>query len=206
MCGRFYIESEDTPAELERMLRQASPDADSAPMKGELVPGKAACVLARGRESGAARPFAMRWGYPLEKKLVINARLETAAQRPMFSESWRIRRCLIPASGWFEWDHSEKRPPRYRFRSKTARWLWLAGLYQNKEGMEPRFVVVTRQADGALTGFHDRMPLCFLPGEESGWLQPGEPADDMDGSLLSDGVSWERDPFPPETAIQLSMI
>lgn len=205
MCGRFYIESDDTPAELERLLRQVSPDTELSPLKGDRAPGQTACVLARSRQSGAARPFVMRWGYPLEKKLVINARLETVSRRPMFSESSRIRRCLIPASGWFEWDHREKKPPRYRFHSKTSRWLWLAGLYQLIDGREPRFVVVTRAADGTLAAFHDRMPLCFLPGEEDRWIHTGEAAG-QDGCLAPAGILWEPDPVPPPAAEQLSMI
>ena len=124
----------------------------------------------------------------------------------MFRESYHARRCLIPASGWFEWDHREKRPPRYRFRSKKSPWLWLAGLYRVDNPQEPRFVVVTRQAKGALADFHDRMPLCFLPGEEERWMAYTRNPDDVADSLVPDDFLWEKDSAAPGSQEQLSMI
>lgn len=201
MCGRFYIESEDTPAELEHMLEEAAGRMDEPLQKGEIGPGDTACVLAPSRQNGSLRPFAMRWGFPLERKLVINARLETAPLRPMFRESYRIRRCLIPASGWFEWDHREKRPPKYRFHASRTPWLWLAGLYRHEPGSPPRFVVVTRPAEGDIALFHDRMPLCFEAQDGNRWLL--QESDGDFAALGAAGIQWERQPGAPE---QISML
>ncbi|MBR3493995.1 MAG: SOS response-associated peptidase [Clostridia bacterium] len=175
MCGRFYIETDDTPAELMRLLASVS-DAGGAPLaRGEIRPGDAACVLAPDRERRAAKPFGMRWGYPLPRGLVINARLETAAERPLFRDSFRRRRCLIPASGWLEWDHREARPKPYLFSAADSPWLFLAGLYRLTDERRAEFTILTREPLPELRPFHDRMPLALLPEEGAAWLDGKEP-------------------------------
>ena len=205
MCGRFYIESEDTPAELERMLSQASRES-ALPKKGEIIPGSDACVLTAGQQTGAFLPLVMRWGYPLEKRLVINARLESADRRPMFSASWRTGRCLIPASGWFEWDHRERRPPKYRFFSRTSSWFYLAGLYQYSADGEPRFVVITRQAEGPPADIHDRMPLCFSREAAGSWIAAAGGSPDTGAALSFRDLLWEKVPPVSGCMEQISML
>ena len=206
MCGRFYVETEDTPEELMRLLRQLNrgePEESPDAWLGEKTPGMPACVVARSRGTGGLRPFAMRWGFPMEKKLVINARLETAAEKPLFRDSFRQRRCLIPASGWFEWDHREKKPPKYRFHSRSQRWIWLAGLYRLTSDQMPVFAVVTRPAEGALSAFHDRMPLWFPPDGEAAWL--GEAVDAFPEAGAVSDLSWARVPPAGQGPVQLGL-
>ena len=76
--------------------------------EGEIFPSAVLPVLAVNK-SGEQRVFPMKWGFAGAKGLLINARAETAADKPTFSESWRSHRCVIPASWYFEWEHDEKK-------------------------------------------------------------------------------------------------
>ena len=113
----------------------------------------------------------MKWGFSREKKLVFNARSETAGQLSFFSDSFLRRRCIIPAAGYFEWDHREKKPPKYRFSPINGDVLYLAGLYRFEEG-RPVFTVLTRPAAPMLRCFHDRMPVLLHEEELQAWLDP----------------------------------
>lgn len=180
MCGRFYIESDDTPDELIEMINRAESKVqrtDSAFRlpRGEIRPGDCAAVIARGRTAPRGA-FAMRWGFRTDKQLLINARSETAAQKPTFRASMQERRCLIPASAYFEWDHRVKPLVKYRFSLPGERMLYLAGLYRFEESSPfPVFTVLTREAAPEIACYHDRMPV-IIPSDLSGaWLDHTQP-------------------------------
>lgn len=180
MCGRYFVEPDDTPEELERMLEQLEArEQRHAPdfrmKRGEICPGDVAAVIALNR-ARTPSVFAMKWGFPMEKRLVINARSETAAQRPMFRESMQLRRCLIPACAYFEWDHREKKPTKYRFSLPGEELLYLAGLYRLEAG-RPVFTVLTREAAPDIACFHDRMPVIAAREQASVWLDQKTPPD-----------------------------
>ena len=97
MCGRFFIEEEDTEDEL-RAILQALNRRGAVCKTGEVLPTDTVAVLANSRALRPA-PFAMQWGYTLpDGKRIINARSESAATRPMFMDGMRQRRWLVPAS------------------------------------------------------------------------------------------------------------
>jgi len=174
MCGRFYIESDDTPDELIELLNRAESfgqrtDSDFRLPRGEVRPGDCAAVIAMNRALRRSI-FPMKWGYRAEKQLLINARSETAASKPTFRESMRDRRCLIPASSYFEWDHRIKPLQKYRFSTDDA-FLYLAGLYRFEPGASfPMFTILTREAAPDIACFHDRMPVIVPHDLISTWL------------------------------------
>ena len=160
MCGRYFLD----PMLLQGMVKT-----------GEICPGDTASVFARAR-SGKAAPHAMKWGWKGPKgRLVINARSETAETSPMFAESMALRRCLIPASGYFEWEKRADGKVKQAIAPEAAEGFYLAGLYRFEEG-KPVFVVLTRDAAPAIRHIHDRMPV-MLSGEAArAWLVPrGDP-------------------------------
>ena len=107
MCGRFFIEEEDTEEELLAILQSLNRRGVQC-KTGEVLPTDTAAVIANNRALQPA-PFAMQWGYTLpDGKKIINARSESAAQRPMFMDGMRQRRCLVPASHYFEWTHGTR--------------------------------------------------------------------------------------------------
>ena len=127
--------------------------------------------LCLSRVSREAKAFPMTWGYPMRGKLLINARSETAAERPVFRESFRTRRCLIPAAAWFEWDHRNADHTKYRLRPESLPWFFLAGLYRlGDHGAE--CAVLTREAEGDAASIHGRMPVTFAPEDAALWLDP----------------------------------
>lgn len=178
MCGRFWVPDEDGPEELLALLNRAelarrTRYPDFVLKRGEISPGDCAAVLAPNRNRETAL-FIMRWGFRLEKRLVFNARCETAANRPMFRESLRDRRCVIPAASFFEWDHRLKKPAKFRFWPDGRPMMYLAGLYRfEPDAPLPVFTVLTRPAEGVIADFHDRMPV-ILSGEQLDlWLDRG---------------------------------
>ena len=87
-----------------------------------------------------------------------------------------MRRCVIPAFGFYEWDGKSGR--KYMLRSESRDILYMAGLYQ-QTGEDSRFVVITTQANGAAADIHSRMPLIFNPGQAIAWLESLEKAQNL---------------------------
>ena len=180
MCGRFYIESDDAPQELIELLNRAETRVQAADPsfrlpRGEVRPGDWAAVVSLNRASQRS-VFAMKWGFHMDRQLLINARSETAAQKPTFRESMAMRRCLIPASSYFEWDHRTKPLTKYRFSLSDAPMLWLAGLYRfEPDSAYPVFTVLTRPAAGDVAPFHERMPVIVPPTLTDRWLDRSQP-------------------------------
>lgn len=144
------------------------------------APTQRGWVLVADGEGAAARE--MRWGllppWAKDTRLAyktINARLETAAEKPTFRSSWKQRRCLIPSSGYYEWmklDARTKQP--YFIHLQDAPVMFYAGLWESKPdglgGQLLTYSVITRDADQTVETIHDRMPLILPPEVFAGWL------------------------------------
>lgn len=142
---------------------------------GEILPSDVTAVIAPDRRRERA-VFPMRWGFR-EKTLLINARSETAAVKPLFKDAWAHQRCAVPASWYFEWEHltdgtgRRKTGAKYLIQAEGRDMTWLAGLYRIENGL-PVFVILTRGASEEIRFIHDRMPL-VLPAELVGeWIRP----------------------------------
>lgn len=160
MCSRYSIAAPRGSA-LEQLLLQCAFTAQP----GDIRPSRQAPVLIDEAQGVAARQ--MVWGFPSpEGGLVINARCETAAEKPLFRNAMMARRCVLPASFFYEWDRGKC---RYRFCDPLDQPLYLAGLYQPFDGVL-RFVILTTGAAGEMVGIHDRMPLCLRPQDVKPWL------------------------------------
>lgn len=196
MCGRFFIESDDTPDELIEMLNRAETRVQAADPsfhlpRGEVRPGDWAAVVSLNRASQRS-VFAMKWGFRMDKQLLINARSETAAAKPTFRDSMANRRCLIPVSAYFEWDRRTKPLTKYRFAVPDAPFLWLAGLYRfEADSAWPVFTVLTRPAAPDLAVFHDRMPVIVPPDLTARWLDRNVPPHSV-LTAATEALSWVR--------------
>lgn len=177
MCGRFYL-PEDGPEKLLALMNRAelarrARHPDFRLKRGEICPGDFAAVLAPNRRRETSL-FVMQWGFRMEKRLVFNARCETAAQRPMFRQSLQDRRCLIPAAAFFEWDRRLKKAAKFRFWTEGSPMMYFAGLYRFEPGTAtPAFTVLTRQAEGCIADIHDRMPVIVREEQLDLWLDHG---------------------------------
>ena len=120
MCGRYYIAEDDLSDELSRMIDELNRKKTPEGLKtsGEIFPSDIVPVLANSRKQDV-QPFAMRWGYAFPNgRPIINARSETAAQKPMFKDGMRQRRCVIPASHYFEWERRGAARTKYAIRTR----------------------------------------------------------------------------------------
>lgn len=180
MCGRYYIADDEMGAEIRKICKEIDTryqnTSPCVPMiTGEIYPTAAVPVLVARQESSL--PVLMTWGFPKWKGsgVIINARAETVTEKPMFRSCIHQRRCLIPANGFFEWDHTPGHPKTKFFLEPSASpTLYMAGLYSeftNQSGEKyTSFVILTVNANVSVRSIHDRMPLIVEPGQNDRWL------------------------------------
>jgi putative SOS response-associated peptidase YedK len=161
----------------------------SPPPRYNLTPGQA--VAAVREHDGRRRLDALQWGLvPFWAKdagvgrRLINARLDSIAEKPAFREAWARRRCLIPASGFYEWSEPKggrKRP--YFIRPSGEPLFALAGLWERWRTASgttlETCVIVTTAANAQLLAVHDRMPLLIPRDAQALWLDPRTGLDDV---------------------------
>lgn len=170
MCGRYLIDPGDGEEDLERMI-DALNRKGQAVKTGEVFPSDTVPVIANSQSLQRA-VFAMPWGYRMpDGRLMINARVETAAEKPLFRDGMAQRRCLLPASGYFEWEKRDDGKIKYMIRPIDTGTMYIAGLYRI-EGGQARCTVLTRSPAQSIAFIHDRMPV-LLPGDViRDWLNP----------------------------------
>ena len=186
MCGRFGLFV--TPEVLEEYFSLDDLVAAVEP-RYNLTPGRAVAVVRE--HEGQLRLEPLQWGLipfwakdaTIGRKLV-NARLDSIAEKPAYREAWQRRRCLIPASGFYEWSEPKdgrKRP--YFIRPGSEPLLALAGLWERWRTPEGEkletCVIVTTDANAQLAPIHDRMPLLIPRDAHALWLDPRSTVDDM---------------------------
>lgn len=170
MCGRYYIEIDEKELReiahvVEEKMRDY-PDQMTFKTSGEIFPTDVVPV-----QIGAGEYQLMKWGFSgFNKSVVINAKSETALQKPMFRESMLERRCLIPASGYYEWQKIGSKKIKYQFYDPNSP-LYLAGCWHQEEGNPfHTFVILTRPAIKTFEEIHDRMPVIIPQNHMRAWL------------------------------------
>ncbi len=184
MCGRYFVDRAESPEDLARIIDALNRKGQIV-KTGEIFPSDPVPVIANSRAMQPAA-FAMSWGYQIPGgSLIINARSETAAERPLFRDGMRHRRCLLPASRYFEW---EKRPAgkiKYAIQPADPGLFYLAGLYRI-EGEQARCTILTRSPAESISFIHDRMPVLLPPEAVQDWLNPGYDAMDVIKAAITD--------------------
>ena len=187
MCCRFYIKENDPDfapivdgAEKSGLYPRVQ-KAHPAPLvrSGEVRPTDVAAVLAIDKRQKPTL-FPMIWGFstPGRNVPIINARSESAAEKPTFRDAWEKHRCVVPASWYFEWQHTPTEDGRgtvstkFAIQPKDTEIMFLCGLYRIEENKLPAFIILTRQASEDVVSIHERMPL-MLPKEAiKAWINP----------------------------------
>lgn len=164
MCGRYQFTAEQC-AEIAGIVREVASRYGAGVWRpGEIRPTALAPVLVSdGRE---IRPELQSWGYQMSGSLVINARAETAAEKPLFRDSVASRRCVVPSTGFYEWDR-EKR--KYLFTLPGEGALYMAGLYALRDG-RPCYCILTTEANESMRAVHPRIPLVLQREQAAAWL------------------------------------
>lgn len=211
MCGRYA--SIKAPADLADEFRAVDategvePDYNVAPTKNVVA------VVQRHPRDAEGMPDpdtterslrVVRWGLvpswskdPKVGARMINARSESAAQKPSFRKALQARRCLLPADGWYEWQRgpgegsTPHKQPYYTHYADGAS-LAMAGLWEfwkpaKDDAADPQLYpdglvtvcVLTTAAVGPLTQVHDRMPLVLPPSAWDAWLDPDAGSDSV---------------------------
>jgi putative SOS response-associated peptidase YedK len=179
MCGRFTLTR--SAAEVAEHFGLASP-VEFAP-RWNAAPTQELPVV-RVRSTGERVLELRRWGLvprwakdPSGGAKRINARVESAAERPAFRDALARRRCLVPADGFFEWQGRAGARRPFHLALPGGALFAIAGLYErwHGEGGEviDSFTLLTRAARGAVATLHDRMPLIVDPAGYAAWLAPG---------------------------------
>ncbi|MFE6745198.1 SOS response-associated peptidase [Kitasatospora purpeofusca] len=197
MCGRFV--STTTPPDLAELLRASLwPAAESLAPSWNVAPtDEVASVLERvDRETGeiTRQVRSLRWGLvpswskdPGSGARMINARVETAADKPAFRKAFKERRCVVPADGYFEWrpvpaaDGRKAYKQPYYLHRPDGDLLLMAGLYEfwrdrtapeHSDAWLVTCTVLTTEATDAAGRIHDRMPVTLTTDTLDAWLDP----------------------------------
>lgn len=171
MCGRFYIPDDDSNEELQRIINHLNRVKGTPVKTGEVFPTDIAAVIANNKAMNLT-PFAMRWGYTLDGRApVINVRSESAADKPIFRDGMQQRRCLIPASHYFEWERMGKQKVKNAIKPVENRAMYMAGIYRIFGGV-PEFTILTREPGECIRHIHDRMPVILRREAKTDWLNP----------------------------------
>lgn len=180
MCGRYGLVVQGN--DIRRMFGLAECDGRLLPPRYNIAPTQAVAVVRRGAQGAELAP--MRWGLlpawlkdPKDTPLLINARAEGVAEKPAFRNAFRRRRCLVPASGFYEW---QARPGRakqpYWIRRADGEPLAFAGLWETWRGGDGSEIdsaaIVTTEANALLRPIHSRMPVVVAPADFELWLSP----------------------------------
>lgn len=162
MCGRYSLFTDEENQEIMRIVKTLDTRYPGNAMKhGQIYPTNTAPILYP--EQDELKPELSTWGFPrfgAAKGVIINARSESADDRPMLKKSLHTRRCAVPTTGFYEWTQSGTKT-KYRFNLPDEQTLYLAGLYNTFKD-ENRFVILTTAANNSIADVHNRMPV-ILP-------------------------------------------
>lgn len=186
MCCRFFTgdaeDDEELRAIIDALQRRGG---EGAAVARDVLPTDTAAVIASSRRLSPS-VFAMRWGFAgAGGAPVINARSETAHEKPMFAESMGNRRCLIPACWYYEWERRGRERVRYAIRPEEAGLMYMAGLYRLTPA-GAQFTILTRGAAPEIAFIHPRMPVILPRDALADWIDPRR-----DGRALLDGATCQ---------------
>lgn len=180
MCGRYTI----TISFEELLAYYAADDASGSPYgpRYNIAPGQ--LVPAIVSDGARNRLGLLKWGLvppwaedPKVGGKMLNARVETVAERPAFREALRRKRCLVPADGYYEWRQTAdgKRPMRIRRKDRAL--FSMAAIYESWTGPDgsklSTCAILTAPAQGHLADIHDRVPIILDRRSEAAWLDRG---------------------------------
>ncbi len=198
MCGRYTLDK-DKPV-LEGWFDAVMEDFEDYRSNYNVAPTHTMPVVGENRDGQRTiRPF--RWGllpfWAKDEKVsysMINARAESLATKKSFQKPFQQYRCLVPASGFYEWKGEKGNKTPYYIYPIHEPMFAFAGLYNvwksPEGGKVPTYTIVTTEANEKMSDLHDRMPVMLLKEEWDDWLNP----ENDDTKLLQDILN----PFPDD--------
>ncbi|HMP01572.1 MAG TPA: SOS response-associated peptidase [Gemmatales bacterium] len=186
MCGRFILvaKAKDLAQHFGIPLEEAI-EMCQADEVARLNVAPTQNVLFVRNEQGERHLAQGRWGLVPswtkaldQNRLTFNARLETAARLPTFRSAWRQRRCIVPATGFWEWqDVGTKKKLKHKVSPTSGPFLAMAGLWDSWTNPSDGEVlesttILTTDAAGAIRQIHHRMPVLLATSDWDAWLNP----------------------------------
>jgi putative SOS response-associated peptidase YedK len=199
MCGRYLLRAD--PRLLERAFgitefsetpRDLAPRFNVAPTQSVAIvrnkPGRELTIIRRADGSAERELASVRWGLipawakdPSIGNKMINARAEGASDKPSFRAAFKARRCVVPASGFYEWKRQGRGPKQpYLIQRKDEEPIGFAGLWERWHDRVSGEVVetctiITCEPNELMAELHDRMPVILDPEDYDRWLDPSVP-------------------------------
>jgi putative SOS response-associated peptidase YedK len=228
MCGRYATARNPDDLVEEFGIERVAVDEQLAPNYNVAPTDEVYAVVERlDKEQPSAPPQrqlrVVRWGLvpswakdPKGGSKLINARAETLAEKPAFRRAFAVRRCLLPADGYFEWQAASAADARtpakqpYFIRQRGGGILPMAGLYEfwrdpNAESDADPWLwsaaVITTAATDELGQLHDRMPMLVEPPDWAQWLDPRVSDVDQLGRLLVPAAPGRLEAYPVSTQV-----
>lgn len=186
MCGRYLLEPRQ-PQVVGSFFGLEETDFGT---RWNVAPTQEMPVV-RLDEEGKRQVARLRWGLiPSWSKeaavgqRMINARAETVAEKPSFRSAWKSRRCVVPATGWYEWQAVEAGKQAWLLRRADAEFTPFAGLWESWQDpaggrVLETFTILTTEAVPELASVHNRMPVVLEPEDFGAWLGDGGALPDL---------------------------
>ncbi|MDD3169409.1 MAG: SOS response-associated peptidase [Eubacteriales bacterium] len=174
MCGRYTFFTDKELQEVDEIIDQISNEIQLENIKtGEIFPTNLAPVFVP--QDDFVIPRLMVWGFPnfRNKGVIINARSETAREKKLFGSSLEKRKCVIPSTGFYEWNAEKK---KFLFNMPDSGMLYMAGIYNQFDGKD-RFVILTTGANASVSEVHDRMPVIVPKDRIRNWIFDNDSTD-----------------------------
>ena len=179
MCGRFTLQ---TPVEL---LSEKFQFPEIIPLKPRynIAPSQAVAVVLLLPDDADRKLAMLRWGLlpawvkdPAKVQQPINAKAETAAEKPMFRDAFKRRQCLVPADGFHEWKQEGGRKQPVYIHMKDGDPFAIAGLWEHWEDKDGMVIesctLLTTEPNVLLKPVHNRMPVILDQTDYEQWLDP----------------------------------
>ena len=177
MCGRYSLHAH--PEVIALHFKLGLPPAIKA--RYNIAPGAPVLIVRQDPEQGRVADL-YRWGLipgwakdPAIGNKLSNARGETVAEKPSFRNAFKRSRCLIPASGFYEWQGVRGRKQPYYIYPTDSELFGLAGItesWQGPDGPVHTCAIITTGPNDLMKNIHDRMPVILRPEDYSTWLDP----------------------------------
>jgi len=191
MCGRFNLIA-TKPQIMEHFSLQRLPDYQP---DYNIPPGQKIIAVVR-LDDGSNKAVNLHWGlipsWSKDRKIAshtFNAKVETLTEKPSFRKAYQQRRCLIPATGFFEWQTTEAGKQPFHIHQSEYALFAFAGLWEHWEHQQETVyscTIITTAANAKIAPVHDRMPVIITPDFYNRWLDKKTTTINMANFLTAD--------------------